>query len=332
MPQPALSVIIPCYNVGPFVADCLRSVLRQPEAGRLEVLVVDDGSDDDTSAKVTAEFAAHPLVDCRLVRQSNQGLSSVRNLGLQMARGAYIAFLDGDDVWLPDYLACVLPHVLEGAAQVIAYNAMVVDVDGRRIKGLVVHGVASREAPQTRDEIALDAAAIGQWMSCTRVYRADLLQGLRFPLGRYYEDSAVVPTLYARATQIRNLPDELYAYRKRPGSITYSITGKHVDDLLLNIRETTARLPEAPAFWGTVQRNMILQLALEIGRAPRALRRVLLARAWPEVASTTGPGFRLRWLLRFLDVSLRSNIKQLLGIEPGVKAGGSVAAGTTASR
>src|SRR5262245_20179101 len=94
----SVSVVIPCYNAGRFLKETLESILAQTRPA-LEVIVVDDGSTDD-SAAVAGAFG--PPV--RVLRQSNQGESVARNRGLDEARGDWVAFLDADDVWAPDKL------------------------------------------------------------------------------------------------------------------------------------------------------------------------------------------------------------------------------------
>ena len=89
-----LSVIVPTFDYGHFLAACLRSVLRQNVAD-LEVLVIDDGSQDDTASVV----AGCPAV--RYVYQHNQGLSGARNTGMQKSSGEYLLFLDADDLLPP---------------------------------------------------------------------------------------------------------------------------------------------------------------------------------------------------------------------------------------
>jgi glycosyltransferase involved in cell wall biosynthesis len=92
------SVVIPCYNAAPFLRETLDSVLAQTCAP-LEVLVVDDGSTDESAA--IAESYGPPV---RVIRQANQGESVARNRGIDEARGDWIAFLDADDVWKPEKL------------------------------------------------------------------------------------------------------------------------------------------------------------------------------------------------------------------------------------
>lgn len=307
-------MIVACFNVAEFVPACLRSIFHQPQVDKLKILVIDDGSVDNTSEVVQAQIAAHPHVNCELINQSNQGLSGARNAGLRLARTPYVTFVDGDDLWAGNYLELVMPVMDEGRADIIAFNASIVDMAGRRLDGLQVHTRFSREGRFSCSELADDAAAVGEWQAWARIYKTRLLDGVCFPSGRYYEDVAVLPGLYAGASHIEAFREELYAYRHRPGSITSSVTVKHIDDLLLNAREATARLAEGSSFWKAVRRNMILLIADQIGRAPRALRRSMFSRAWPDVRAHSDLGFRLNWIARMLDVCLRSEVKSLLGL------------------
>lgn len=95
MSDPTVSVVIVTYNKGDTISEAIESVLRQTYRD-LELLVVDDGSTDDTAERV-ARFG--PQV--RYLRKENGGTGSARNLGIAQARGRFVAFLDGDDLWLP---------------------------------------------------------------------------------------------------------------------------------------------------------------------------------------------------------------------------------------
>ena len=92
-----VSVIIPTYNYGEFIGGAIESVLSQTLAP-LEVIVVDDGSNDDTEARIK------PFDQVRYIRKDRGGVSSARNEGVRQSRGDYVAFLDADDAWLPDKL------------------------------------------------------------------------------------------------------------------------------------------------------------------------------------------------------------------------------------
>jgi glycosyltransferase involved in cell wall biosynthesis len=107
---PTFSVIVPAYNAAETVGEAIRSVLNQT-IDDFELIVVDDGSTDSTSAEI-ALFAADPRV-CHM-RQANVGLAATRNRALEQARGRYASFLDADDLLLPQYLE-VMGDTLEGA-------------------------------------------------------------------------------------------------------------------------------------------------------------------------------------------------------------------------
>jgi glycosyltransferase involved in cell wall biosynthesis len=91
-----VSVVIPAYNAAPYLAETLTSV-RAQTAPHYEIIVVDDGSIDDT-VSIAERFGA------RCLRQSNLGASTARNAAIRAARGQYVAFLDADDLWAPDKL------------------------------------------------------------------------------------------------------------------------------------------------------------------------------------------------------------------------------------
>lgn len=128
--MPLASVVVPAFNAERTLPATLLS-LRSQTCRDLEIIVVDDGSTDDT-AKIAAETARHdPRV--RLVRQGNRGLAGARNSGIHAATGSYIGFCDADDLWLPEKLATHILH-LEHAPQVglsFAGSALIDDAGAR---------------------------------------------------------------------------------------------------------------------------------------------------------------------------------------------------------
>lgn len=110
-----VSVVVPAYNVGPYIEDCINSVVNQTYS-KWELIVVDDGSTDNTYdlAKKTAGDDRR----IRIHKQNNQGVSMARNTGLGMATGTDVIFLDGDDFWLPECLAKLVAAKDKSRAQV----------------------------------------------------------------------------------------------------------------------------------------------------------------------------------------------------------------------
>ena len=99
--MPAVSVILPVYNVAPWLPPCLESIAAQTFRD-YQLILVDDGSTDESGALCDEWAARDP--QCLVIHQKNKGLSGARNAGLEKAVGEYIAFVDTDDLILPRYL------------------------------------------------------------------------------------------------------------------------------------------------------------------------------------------------------------------------------------
>ena len=127
---PAVSVVIPAHNYGHFLSTAIDSVLAQSHSA-LEVVVVDDGSTDDTR-EVVASYS-DPRV--RYIWQENAGLSAARNKGIQCARMPFVAFLDADDQWLPEFLGEVMRQfaILGNRFALVATGTGRMDESGRRL-------------------------------------------------------------------------------------------------------------------------------------------------------------------------------------------------------
>lgn len=117
-PCPSLSVVIPCYNAERWIDATLRSVLQQGWPGPLEVLVVDDGSSDQSMACVQRWPA--PV---HLLTQPNAGVAAARNRGITAAQGDWVAFVDADDIWLPDKLQAQWAMLAQQPEARMAYSA-----------------------------------------------------------------------------------------------------------------------------------------------------------------------------------------------------------------
>ena len=142
MPTPRVSVIIPTYNRVAFIGDTVDSVLAQSFPD-LEVIVVDDGSTDGTADLLHSKYAAEPRV--RPVWQANAERSVARNTGIREARGAWLAFLDSDDLWRPDKLARQMAALEADPSLVMAHGAYErVDETTGRADAVVISGGEGR--------------------------------------------------------------------------------------------------------------------------------------------------------------------------------------------
>jgi glycosyltransferase involved in cell wall biosynthesis len=125
---PPVSVVIPAYNYAHYLPQAIASVLAQTHS-TLELLIVDDGSTDNTRAVVAA--MADPRL--RYLWQENAGLSASRNTGLRSASHEFVAFLDADDLWMPEFLATAMRRFVELPAEfaVVATGTERMDADGQ---------------------------------------------------------------------------------------------------------------------------------------------------------------------------------------------------------
>jgi hypothetical protein len=145
-PDARVSVVIPCFNQARYLQDAIASALAQtlpPE----EIVVVDDGSKDDTHA-VASRF--QPPV--QYIRQENRGLSAARNIGMRHANGELIALLDADDIWMPEFLATLVPLLQANPDLCAAHSGSVfMAEDGRALPQQSTKTVA---APRMFDALA----------------------------------------------------------------------------------------------------------------------------------------------------------------------------------
>jgi glycosyltransferase involved in cell wall biosynthesis len=130
-----VSIIIPCYNQGRFLPEAVASVVAQSYPHR-ELIIVDDGSTDDTAAIAEQQIAAHAGHAIRLIRQPNSGLSASRNAGIAAARGPYILPLDADDALEPEMLAATVAVLdAQPAVGFVYTDVLMVGVETTRWSG-----------------------------------------------------------------------------------------------------------------------------------------------------------------------------------------------------
>lgn len=132
MKAPLVSVVMPVYNAGPYVAAAIRSVLAQT-MNDWELIVIDDRSTDDSCQKVMQIAENDPrIIVCR--NEENLGVAKTRNRGIQKCRGQYVAFLDSDDTWHPDKLRQQLEKMSAEKADVVYCSAAIVGTSDEKVR------------------------------------------------------------------------------------------------------------------------------------------------------------------------------------------------------
>lgn len=218
-----LSVIIPVYNVGPYLRQCIDSVIGQT-LSEIEIILIDDGSLDE-SGRICDEYAATDQ-RIKVIHKKNQGLACARNDGIDASTAPYVMFVDGDDWVEPDFCRRPYEEAVENDADMVLFtfsricnNGRALNTDTKAAAGLL------SEADAIRFNVCIwDAAWVG-------LYRRDLFNQVRYPDGRYYEDTGTSHRLIHEAKRIVLINESLYNYRvQRPGSIiTDPKTREHPD-------------------------------------------------------------------------------------------------------
>ncbi len=236
-PSPWLiSVIIPIYNVSAYLVEALESVIHQTYRN-LEIILVDDGSTDNSN-KICESYAD---IDSRItvVHQINQGLSAARNAGLDIMHGDAVAFLDADDAFCPDMLETMLNEMISENADLVVCqyavfrtnNIMSLQNSRYNKSSLLVGIFNQREALNSAADGTLNGSV---W---NKLFRTEIWDKTRFPVGRVYEDTIVIWRLFNRAHKISVIPNLLYLHRKHLGSITATNSPQNRHDWLTSQKE-----------------------------------------------------------------------------------------------
>lgn len=215
-----ISVIIPVYNVKPFLNEAVESVISQSFTD-WEMILVDDGSTDGCP-EICDNYA---LKDSRIkvIHQKNRGLSAARNAGLDLCRGDYIAFLDSDDYYYPDLLSTAFEAMQKHNTDIVEFN---ISIAGNS-KGLfkTPEGIYSGHQAMIMQVEGKISTAV--W---NKLYKRGLWESLHFSEGRNYEDLDIILPLIEKSESIYIINKPLIAYRLRKESITFTNSLKNHKD------------------------------------------------------------------------------------------------------
>jgi glycosyltransferase involved in cell wall biosynthesis len=269
-----VSVVVPAYNAAATVAASVRSALGQT-VGSLEVIVVDDGSTDDTAAVVTELARGEARV--RLVSQANAGLPAARNAGIRAARGRFVAFLDSDDLLLPRYLSLAAEALDADPGAALAYtDALVFDpVSGRvRERTAMARSRPPVPAPADRDGFLYELLQRNFVFVATVVRRTVLEQLGGFDASlRSAEDYDLWLRILLAGHRAVCVPGTLALYRKHPGQMSRNLALMSENVLAVYERLALDTLPS------DAHRALVVMARRRLRRETRILR--LAGRAVP---------------------------------------------------
>lgn len=228
MKSPIISIIIPVYNVEPFIGECLDSICSQIKSKEdVEVIVINDGTKDN-SMKIVQEYAGKcDSIVC--YSQENKGLSSTRNRGIDLALGKYLWFVDSDD-WLKQDALAVLFDAIRKHPNVEIFVTPLTYVRGGIIEKTDIPN--SNNSNMTGRNYAAHGLPTGASQRYI-IKRSFLVEKrIRFIEGILHEDGPFGYMLMWYAERIKILKSALYNYRQRGNSIMHSIKIKSSYDLI----------------------------------------------------------------------------------------------------
>lgn len=199
-----LTIIIPVYNVEKYLGKCLESVLHQKTNYSYDVIIVNDGSSDN-SGRIIDNYTNHSLV--KVINQtSNQGVSAARNKALQDARGKYVMFVDSDDFLAENAVDALMKSAYRYDADIVQSGYYYVSSDAEKLLGCTAY--------KASDTVPPNGVIAG--MVCGKVYRTRLFSHVCFPEKYWYEDTIITAIISHLSKKIVTITDMLYYYRQNP--------------------------------------------------------------------------------------------------------------------
>ena len=230
MRETQISIIVPVYNVEPYLRQCLDSILGQTFTN-FEVLLVNDGS-PDSSGDICREYVAK---DSRFhyFEKENGGLSDARNYGIERAQGEYLTFIDSDDFVDEKHLENLFlasrltnADITIGGFSRFENGTFWLYQDHFSSDSLV--SFTSAQAIQHLDSM-FDVPFLNFSIVCGKLFKRDLFKELRFQYGKYAEDQFIIWKLYLKASSIYTFNVDSYVYRINKTGMSSVFSLKHLD-------------------------------------------------------------------------------------------------------
>lgn len=235
--QPLLSVIVPVYNGAIYIDDLFAQFSRQ-NMERVELVLIDDGSADD-SYEIIHAWKNKVSFEVALYHQENKGVSAARNLGVDMAKGQYLTFVDVDDGVAPEYIAELLRYAQQGIDVLVFDSVRVEAGDGKLSETAEGDFLCQKRTKQEMlMEFIQDPTRFGVYnLLLRRRYLTE--HSIAFPVGyKYYEDYDYLLQLFAQTDNLLRLKCVLYYYIQRQGSAMGRFTAERINCLrLMKYRE-----------------------------------------------------------------------------------------------
>lgn len=229
-----ISIIVPIYNVEKYLKKCVNSILSQTYKN-LEVILINDGSIDNC-AKICDDFSK---LDNRIVviHKKNEGLAEARNIGLNIAKGKYIGFIDSDDYIEKDMFEKLYTNIIEYNADISICNIMEEKEDGEFIRSYINKdtGILQFNKIEALKNLIIDRIITNH--ACNKLYKKALFNNIKYPYKRKMEDMATTYKLFDLANKVVVDSSIGYHYIQRENSIMGNINRELIEHYELAVKE-----------------------------------------------------------------------------------------------
>lgn len=283
MQEPLVSIVVPIYKVEDYLHRCVDSILSQ-EHKNLEIILVNDGSPDNSGAIIDEYYAKYPDLIVP-VHQENQGAGAARNNGFALAKGEWVSFIDSDDYIEPDYVSTMLQLAEEKDADIVVSNMYVENSLGLRVRYPMLLGKKLVKGIQAAKS-SLNLISIPNF-AVNKLYRVSLLRDndFKFP-AIYFEDVAIAAKTLFNAGKVAITYKPLYHYVMRDDSQVGSFNKEKLDEAFEAIEmvgdflQSKGMLKEWSGSWkrflATCQTQFTTQIIVQMGGEERGARREAL--------------------------------------------------------
>ena len=225
-----ISIIIPVYNVEPYLSKCIKSIINQTYK-KLEIILINDGSTDN-SLKICKEYAKKDS-RIKVINKKNGGLSSARNKGIENSKGKYLIFIDSDDYIDLTMVEKLYTNLLENNADISICNHYY-DYQNNNLK---VKSFPKDKLLVTEKEKYYNIYndySVATIIACAKIYKREIFNDIKYPIGMVHEDEAIVLDILEKANRISYFNEPLYYYVQRQNSITNKFNLKRLDIITIH--------------------------------------------------------------------------------------------------
>lgn len=255
-PQPLISLVVPIYNVYPYLQLCLESIEKQTYP-HFEVLLINDGSRDN-SKDICLEFVERDN-RFKYIEQQNGGLSAARNTGILNAKGEFITFIDGDDFVDPTYLEELYHAALRNDSEIVIGSYKEFNEEDNNY---YIHVFDDKEAFFDQNEL-ITKRGIEFETSWGILFHKRLFENIRFPVGKSIGDCFTNYKLFMESCKASYIQKDFYIHRIRKGSLSTHHTEKYFTDVFEVLLERVATLALLGMDISEEKSNLIDRLQLQ---------------------------------------------------------------------